>query len=315
MTYLGITYSTWLTSRQHTVIAFDPEQQIEKIKLEDSLSKWFNFYKEKPYTLTITSNIPDFSKTDLLWMTYDTPITEEGNADVNFIMERANFILNLIPDSLLVVISSQVPVGTIVKLEKQWPNKKICYIPENVRVGKSWDYLNNLDRLILGTRRQSDFNIIDKITCGCPIITMSPESAEMTKHTINCFLGTCISFINEMTSICKIVGADPTDVSKGIKSEYRIGFKLPLSPGGPFNSGHLERDLLYIEDIAEKSLLKIPLILSITISNNQLKNPSINKVQWYDECPVCGSGMSGISKKTAKCTNTMCDTRDFFEGI
>ena len=44
---------------------------------------------------------------------------------------------------------------------------------------------------------------------------MSVESAEMTKHAVNAFLATSVSFINELAALCECVGAD-AEKSSGV---------------------------------------------------------------------------------------------------
>ena len=82
---------------------------------------------------------------------------------------------------------------------------------------------------------------------------MKPESAEMIKHSINSFLANSICYINEITRISNSVGADPKEVSFGLKSDERIGYKSYLSPGGPFGGGTLGRDLTFLKKISKKS--------------------------------------------------------------
>ena len=50
---------------------------------------------------------------------------------------------------------------------------------------------------------------------------MSVVSAEMTKHAINAFLAISVTFINELSTLCEIVGANGRDVELGLKSEER----------------------------------------------------------------------------------------------
>jgi UDPglucose 6-dehydrogenase len=281
MTYLGQAYSAWLADFGHNVCAIGKTTDNDKI--EGSLQTLIQKGKDSG-KLNFMENIPDVHMIicDVLWVLFDTPINHENNeADVNYVIEQISKIVPLIKDRVLILISSQIPVGTLATIEKRWPNKKFAYIPENVRVGKSLDYLFNLDRIVLGTRRKEDVEIVNRIInltetdldpiFMIPIVVMSPESAEMVKHTINSFLGTSISFMNEIASVCKVVGADPMEVYNGISGEYRIGSKLPLKPLGPFNSGHLERDLLFLEKISDKANLSIPLLKAITETNLRIK--------------------------------------------
>jgi len=75
---------------------------------------------------------------------------------------------------------------------------------------------------------------------------MSVESAEMTKHALNAFLATSVTFINEVARLCEEVGADAKEVERGLKSEGRIGPRAYLSPGSAFAGGTLARDLRFL---------------------------------------------------------------------
>ena len=67
---------------------------------------------------------------------------------------------------------------------------------------------------------------------------MGLESAEMVKHTINTFLATCVTFIDEVASICERVGANAGEVEAGIRSEPRIGPHAYVTPGGAFGGSY-----------------------------------------------------------------------------
>jgi UDPglucose 6-dehydrogenase len=92
---------------------------------------------------------------------------------------------------------------------------------------------------------------------------MSVESAEMTKHALNAFLGTSIAFINEIAVVCEAVGADAQEVARGLKTDARIGPRAYLSPGGPFSGGTLARDIEFL-----RSRAALPLISGVKESND-----------------------------------------------
>ena len=100
---------------------------------------------------------------------------------------------------------------------------------------------------------------------------MSIESAEMTKHAINAFLATSVTFANEIAAICELVGADAKEVERGLKSESRIGPKAYLSPGGPFAGGTLARDIEFLGKISQDQQLVTPLLSSVRLSNDAHK--------------------------------------------
>jgi len=93
----------------------------------------------------------------------------------------------------------------------------------------------------------------------------------MTKHAINAFLATSVTFANEIASICELVGADGKEVERGLKSESRIGPKAYLSPGGPFAGGTLARDIEFLGKISQDQQLATPLLSSIRLSNDAHK--------------------------------------------
>jgi UDPglucose 6-dehydrogenase len=59
-----------------------------------------------------------------------------------------------------------------------------------------------------------------------PVVVTDLSSAEMIKYAANAFLATKISFVNEIANICDRVGADVTQVAKGIGLDSRIGNKF-----------------------------------------------------------------------------------------
>src|SRR5262249_31903573 len=100
---------------------------------------------------------------------------------------------------------------------------------------------------------------------------MSLESAEMTKHAINAFLATSVSFINELARLCEQIGADAREVERGLKSESRIGPKAYLSPGPAFAGGTLARDLRFLAQFGRQLGVATPLFDGVLASNDEQK--------------------------------------------
>ena len=216
---------------------------------------------------------------ELLWATFDTPVDEEDHADVEFVLGKIKSVLPELNDGTVVLISSQIPVGSIKKLEHfvkdNYIKKQICfaYSPENLRLGKSIDVFLNPDRIVVGTRNDETKEKLKKLFSPITnkIEWMSVESAEMTKHAINAFLATSVTFANELAAICELYGADAKEVERGLKTESRIGPRAYLSPGGPFAGGTLARDIDFLDKAAQEKALAVPLIQSVRVSNNEHK--------------------------------------------
>ena len=216
---------------------------------------------------------------ELLWVTFDTPVDEDDQADVELVLGKIKSVLPELNDDTVVLISSQIPVGSIKKLENfvkdNYIKKQICfaYSPENLRLGKSIDVFLNPDRIVVGTRNDETKEKLKKLFSPITnkIEWMSVESAEMTKHAINAFLATSVTFANELAAICELYGADAKEVERGLKTESRIGPRAYLSPGGPFAGGTLARDIDFLDKAAQEKALAVPLLQSVRVSNNEHK--------------------------------------------
>jgi UDPglucose 6-dehydrogenase len=97
---------------------------------------------------------------------------------------------------------------------------------------------------------------------------MSVESAEMTKHAINAFLAISVTFINEIAALCEQVGADATEVERGLKTEARIGPKAYVSPGAAFAGGTLARDIVFLSGLGQTKGVATHLLSSVKASND-----------------------------------------------
>ncbi|MCY7368496.1 MAG: UDP-glucose/GDP-mannose dehydrogenase family protein [Chamaesiphon sp.] len=138
------------------------------------------------------------------------------------------------------------------------PQFDVVSNPEFLREGSAiYDTLNP-DRIVLGSNSQKAIDLMLKLYapiidrhCADPDAAKLPAvtvlatdlgSAEMIKYAANAFLATKISFINEIANICERVGADVTQVSKGIGLDSRIGNKF-LNAGIGWGGSCFPKDL------------------------------------------------------------------------
>ncbi len=228
------------------------------------------------------SSIVDSTLADVevLWVAYDTPVDDDDQADVDYVLTQVQAVLPHLPPDATVLVSSQLPVGSIKRLETlatqtyARPDLGFACSPENLRLGKALEVFLHPDRIVVGTRQARDRTRLENLLhpISDRIEWMSVESAEMTKHAINSFLATSVTFANEIASICELVGADAKEVEQGLKSEHRIGPKAYLSPGAAFAGGTLARDIQFLSRTAAQRNLPIPLLSSVKPSNDEHKN-------------------------------------------
>lgn len=231
--------------------------------------------------LRFTTNMDDAAAdAEVLWVAFDTPVDDDDRADVEFVLNQIKGVLPVLADGAVVLVSSQMPVGSIRKLEafvrENLASKQLSFAcsPENLRLGKALDVFLKPDRIVVGVRTDDARRKLEQLLLPVTdrIEWMSVESAEMTKHAINAFLATSVTFANEIASICELVGADAKEVERGLKTEMRIGPKAYLSPGGPFAGGTLARDIEFLGMASRAKQLVTPLLSSVRTSNDEHKN-------------------------------------------
>jgi UDPglucose 6-dehydrogenase len=220
---------------------------------------------------------------DILWLCYDTPVNDNDESDVKSVLANLRKALPHLKKGALVLISSQLPVGTCAKLEKEFPLLYFAYSPENLRLGKAIDSFEKAERVIVGIHDETKKSLLEKLFTPftAQIIFMRTESAEMVKHALNSFLALSITFINEIARLCEHAGADAKEVSLGLKSEPRIGPKAYLGPGGPFAGGTLARDVVTLTKLAAAQGEKISVIPAIKQSNDLHRGWAFRRLQSY----------------------------------
>jgi len=219
------------------------------------------------------------SDAEVIWVAYDTPVDDEDRADVDFVVKRVVQLFPHVPAGTLILISSQLPVGSTQHLERvyrsSFPGKPVTfgYSPENLRLGKAIPSFTRADRFVVGVRNETDRKRVQDLVrpFSDHIEWMSVESAEMTKHALNAYLATSIAFTNEVAALCEQVGADAREVERGLKSDTRIGPRAYLTPGAAFAGGTLARDIQFLAQIGATHRQPTLLLSAVRESNEAHK--------------------------------------------
>jgi len=233
--------------------------------LDDLLSEGL---AEKRLSFT-SDTVTAASDADLLWVCYDTPVNEEDQPDPGFVLDQVRLVMPHLNREAIVLLSSQLPVGTCARIESEYPSHLFAVSPENLRLGRALDAFNHPDRVIAGLRDERPKDKLKSLFAPFSenIIFMSPESAEMVKHGINSFLAASVVFINELACLGEHFGADAAEVSAGLKSDARIGPRAYLRPGGAFAGGTLARDVVTLMNLAREKNECTPLLDGIMQGN------------------------------------------------
>jgi UDPglucose 6-dehydrogenase len=218
---------------------------------------------------------------DILWCCYDTPVNENDESDIDFVLSRLRRALSALPTGALVLISSQLPVGSCALLEREFPQFHFASSPENLRLGKAIEVFTKADRFIVGLREGGPRERLAQLLAPftSQVLFMRTESAEMVKHALNGFLALSVTYINEIARLCERTGADAKEVASGLKSDVRIGPRAYLGPGGPFAGGTLARDVVTLTRLGQEYRENLALIPAIKQSNDQHRGWNLRRLE------------------------------------
>jgi UDPglucose 6-dehydrogenase len=252
----------------------------------------------------------------ILWVAHDTPIADgvRGLARTDLLAQEIGRALREAPPGVAVVISAQLPVGSVGRLERacvldtgRAPN--VAYVPENLRLGTAVRDFLQPDRWVVGTRDPSMRGLLEKLLqpIGAPIVWMSVESAEMTKHALNAFFATSVAFTNEIAALCESTGADASEVERGLKTDARIGARAYVSPGAAFAGGTLARDVGYLRRTAAEHGVPAMLLEAVLASNREHANWARRKLHdAYPDLSTLTIAVWGLTYKPG--TDTLRDS-------
>lgn len=195
----------------------------------------------------LEDDAPRFADADLVFITKDVAVAEDGNGDFDAIRDYHLGVLELLRPSIPVVILSQVPPGYTRSLNR--PNT--YYQVETLIYGKSFGRAMEPERFVVGC----DDGTIPPIYSAflrkwdCPVHLMTYESAELCKLAINAYLVASIECAVRLAGVAGRVGADWDSVRLGMQSDARIGSHAYLRPGRWDDSPHLKRDMKTLETL------------------------------------------------------------------
>lgn len=216
----------------------------------------------------------------IVWVCYDTPVDAEDRADNAWVLDRLGRILPRLQPGAIVLLSSQLPVGTCAQLAAAHPTLQFACSPENLRLGKAIEAFEKPARIVVGAGAPARETLTALFApLAAPLLWMRPESAEMVKHALNSFLALSVAYINEVATLSEAVGADAQEVAAGLKSEPRIGPRAYLGPGGPFAGGTLARDVVTLSELGEAKGLPVAVIPAIKASNDRHRGWALRRLQ------------------------------------
>jgi UDPglucose 6-dehydrogenase len=311
--YVGLVSGICMAEMGHHVTCLDINQ--EKIsKLSQGVVPIYEPNLEEMLKRNIKAQRVSFTtdyaqavaSADVCFITVDTPIAQDGHANMTFIKAVAISVAEHMNGYKVIVTKSTVPVGSselIAQLISSTLKKRECHIPfdvvsnpEFLKEGNAVNDFMKPDRVIIGTNSDKAATIMKEIYAPFMLsqerlLLMDPRSAEMTKYAANAMLATRISFMNELAGLCERTGVNINMVRRGIGSDKRIGPQF-LYPSPGFGGSCFPKDLTALWMQGQEVEYEMELVGAVKAVNERQKKVLGRKIADYFE------DRGGLANKT-----------------
>src|SRR5437763_871901 len=291
--YVGLVTGTCLASIGHTVRGVEKDRAKLKTLMdghcpifEPGLQELMqeNYASgQLQFTADVKSAVKD---AEVVFLCVGTPPKPDGTVDMTFLEGAGKEVCDALAANnseymVTIIGKSTVPPGTNRKLYNFLREQTKAYVqvvsnPEFLKEGTAVEDCLRPDRIVVGGESPEAFRRMRRLYD--PIVkreeafmTMTWESAELTKYAANSMLAARISFMNERTILCEHYGADIEDIRKGIGSDFRIGPAF-LKAGCGYGGSCFPKDVAAMEHISKAAGHESLFVHAIqTINENQKK--------------------------------------------
>jgi UDPglucose 6-dehydrogenase len=312
--YVGLTTGVCLAATGHQVTCIDTDERkiamlrqgktpIYEPGIEDLL-------KTSGNRIEFSTSHTACRDADIIILAVGTPSTKTGEADLSYVEAAATDVANNLSGvkPQVIINKSTVPIGTGQRV-KMIINRVLTAIgteaqfavasnPEFLREGVAVHDTLYPDRIVIGADSIEAINALRMMYAPlleqtftapkcCPrpegfplpaLVTTDLTSAEMIKYAANAFLATKISFINEIGGLCEKVGADVTEVARGIGLDKRIGSRF-LQAGVGWGGSCFGKDTLALVATGKEYAYDMPIVAAGITVNRRQRQRVVEKLQ------------------------------------
>lgn len=312
--YVGLTTGVCLAYTGHQVTCIDVDAaKVDTLRggvspiYEPGLEELMALARER---LTFAVDHTACRDADVIILAVGTPPTPSGCADLSYVeTAAAQVALHLAADKFQVVVNkSTVPIGSARRVQLVISNAlaragraghfTVASNPEFLREGAAVHDTLYPDRIVIGADSVAAVNtlrlmyapILEQTFTApevCPrperyqlpaLVTTDVTSAEMIKYAANAFLATKISFINEIGGLCEKVGADVTEVARGIGLDRRIGSRF-LQAGLGWGGSCFGKDTSALVATGREYGYDLPIVAAAVAVNKKQRLRVVEKLQ------------------------------------
>lgn len=295
--YVGLVTGTCFSEIGHDVLCVDnDERKIKTLKsgklpiyepgLQELVDR--NVAAGRLHFTTSIEEGTDFAP--VIFIAVGTPPGYRGQANLSYVEQVGRKVAEHMTEYRLLVEKSTVPVNTaeqlrrtVMKYSRQDLPFDVASNPEFLREGSAIEDAMNPDRIVIGVESERAAKLLREVyepitRKGAPLLQMNIASAELTKHASNSFLAMKISFINAVSRICELVGADVEEVAHGMGLDRRIG-PLFLKAGVGYGGSCFPKDVDAFVHIADQMGYDFQLLKQVQIVNQTQREHVMQKIQ------------------------------------
>ena len=238
--------------------------------------------------LVFTTNVAEgVAGAEIILLAVGTPPGPDGSADLQYIFKAAEQVAQALTGWAVIVTKSTVPVGTGDKIEaivKKHTKHEfgVASNPEFLKEGDALSDFMKPDRVVIGADDKRSIEALRALYAPFTrtsdrLLIMDRRSAELTKYAANSMLATRISFMNDLSNLCELLGADIEQVRKGMGSDARIGPKF-LYAGPGFGGSCFPKDLRAAISTGREVGYKLEILDAVVAVNERQKKKLGEKI-------------------------------------
>lgn len=222
----------------------------------------------------------------MAFLAIDTPVTPTG-VDLTPILEAARAAARNASAQFVLVVSSQVPVGTchsiarLLREEGAPEGSSVACNPEFLRLGDAVKRFRRPDYVVVGA---DDAATAEKVRQALaplrrPMVDMPLRDAEMVKHVVNAFMAMVVSYAGDVARLCDGLNINGFNLARVLRQDARVGKQAYVRPGLGFSGETVERDVKVLREFARELDVPCPMLDAALASNGIQNNLVVTRLQ------------------------------------
>lgn len=296
--YVGLVTGACFSDWGHNVLCVDnDENKVKMLKqlqmpiYEDGLEELVR-RNVAAGRLHFTASIEEGTQfAEVIFIAVGTPPGYRGAANLSYVEQVGRQVAEHMTSYRLLVEKSTVPVNTHEQLKRTVSKYlradvpfDIASNPEFLKEGTAIEDAYNPDRIVVGVESERAAKLMQEIykpiveKTKCAMLVMNPASAELTKHASNSFLAMKISFVNAVSRVCELAGANIEEVALGMGLDRRIGPQF-LKAGVGYGGSCFPKDVDAFVQIADHLGYDFELLKEVQRINKTQREHVMQKIQ------------------------------------